>query len=47
MKKILLLIVLALPMTAWFLLILMATILEFLLDGILGLADAIEHKLNK
>jgi hypothetical protein len=47
MKKILLLIVLALPMTAWFFLILMATLLEILLDKILVLADAIEHKLNK
>jgi len=47
MKKVLLLIVLALPMTAWFLLILLATILEFLLDGVLRLADVIEHKINK
>ena len=47
MKKILLLIVLALPMTAWFLLMVSAIILEFLLDGIMTLADTIENKLNK
>jgi len=47
MKKTLLLIVLALPMTAWFLLIVSATILELILDGILSLADAIEQKINK
>jgi hypothetical protein len=47
MKKILLLIVLALPMTAWFFLILTATLLEILLDKILVLADVIENKLNK
>jgi len=34
-------------MTAWFLLIVSATILELILDGILSLADAIEQKLNK
>jgi hypothetical protein len=47
MKKILLLILLALPMTAWFFLILTATLLEILLDKILVLADVIENKLNK
>jgi hypothetical protein len=47
MKKILLLIVLALPLTAWFLLIVLATLLELLLEGTIKLADAIENKLNK
>jgi hypothetical protein len=47
MKKILLLIVLALPLTVWFLLIVLATLLELLLEGTIKLADAIEHKLNK
>jgi hypothetical protein len=47
MKKILLLIVLALPLTAWFLLIVLATLLELSLEATIKLADAIEHKLNK
>ena len=47
MKKILLLIVLALPLTAWFLLIVLATLLELLLEGTIKLADVIENKLNK
>lgn len=47
MKKILLLIVLSLPMMAWFMSLVMVTILELLLDGIVRFADVIEEKLNK
>lgn len=47
MKKVILISVLIVPLTLWFMCTILGTMLELLCENLMGLADTIESKINK